>query len=152
MIFFFLHFISCDIGYLSSVQLAPPLLPCAVRVSSQRHLCSFLCATVAPYYVWLEPSFSPGHLSRPTNNPQSFKVKRGIVHGWLAVTVNRTFWNDAQRNRVLIPSVRLPSQPSSHFEMKWVFQECTNALCQCRDWAPSNHRVVGVGRIIKFSR
>lgn len=100
---FFSHFISCDIGYLSSAQPSPPLLPCAVGVNSQRHLCSFLCATVAPHYVLLGPSFSPGHLSRPTDNPQSFKVKRGIVHGWLAVTVNRTFWNGTQRNRVLIP-------------------------------------------------
>lgn len=72
----------CSLGYLSSARPSPPLLPCAVRVNSQRHLCSFPCATVAPHYVFLGPSFSPGHLSRSLNNPQSFKVKRVIVHGW----------------------------------------------------------------------
>ncbi len=102
-LFFYFKRQRCSLGSLPSAQPSPPLLPCAVRVNSQRHLCSFLCATVAPHYVLLGPSFSPGHLSRPTYNPQSLKVKRGIVHGWLAVTVNGTFWNVVQRNRVLIP-------------------------------------------------
>lgn len=105
MLFFPFYFMRqrCSLGYLPSAQPSPPLLPCAVRVNSQRHLCSFLCTTVAPHYVLLGPSFGPGHLSRPTNNPQSLKVKRGIVHGWLAVTVNGTFWNGVLRNRVLNP-------------------------------------------------
>ncbi len=117
----------CSLGYLPSAQL-PPLLPCPVRVNSQRHLCSFLCATVAPHYVLLGPIFSPGHFSRPTNNPQSLKVKRGIVHGWLAVTFNGTFWNVVQRNRVLIPYL-------FEFVLKLIFvlrrNECFKHVLMC---------------------